>query len=139
MTEPVSTYYHSPVGILKISGTDEYICEVSFHDKTQMQKGRKKNLPPMIIHCREKNGCGNLKPNILTEFKLCFRSYSFVPSNCKGSKCFASAITYTLPDFPLRIKRMGCFVFSSYCTIAWRHIPHGLMGSLLFFPLFLFT
>ena len=53
MTELVSTYYHSPVGILKISGTDEYISEVSFHDKTQMQKGRKKNLPPMIIHCLE--------------------------------------------------------------------------------------
>ena len=53
MTEPVSTYYHSPVGILKISGTDEYISEVSFHDTTEMQRGRKKNLPPLIIHCLE--------------------------------------------------------------------------------------
>lgn len=51
--EPVSTYYHSPIGILKISGTDEYISEVSFHDKTEMQRGRKKNLPPLIIHCLE--------------------------------------------------------------------------------------
>jgi methylated-DNA-[protein]-cysteine S-methyltransferase len=51
--EPVSTYYHSPIGILKISGTDEFISEVSFHDKTEMQRGRKKNLPPLIIHCLE--------------------------------------------------------------------------------------
>ena len=51
--DPVSTYYHSPIGILKISGTDEFISEVSFHDKTEMQRGRKKNLPPLIIHCLE--------------------------------------------------------------------------------------
>ena len=53
MTEPISTYYHSPVGILKISGTDEYISEVSYHDKTQMPAGRKKNLSPLIIQCIE--------------------------------------------------------------------------------------
>jgi methylated-DNA-[protein]-cysteine S-methyltransferase len=53
MTEPISTYYHSPVGVLKISGTDEYISEVSFHDKIQKIAGRKKNLPPLIIHCLE--------------------------------------------------------------------------------------
>jgi methylated-DNA-[protein]-cysteine S-methyltransferase len=52
MAEPVSTYYHSPVGILKISGTDEFITEISFHDKTQMP-GRKKNLPPLVIQCLE--------------------------------------------------------------------------------------
>jgi methylated-DNA-[protein]-cysteine S-methyltransferase len=53
MTEPISTYYHSPIGILKISGTDEYISEVSYHDKTQMPAGRKKNLNPLIIQCLE--------------------------------------------------------------------------------------
>jgi methylated-DNA-[protein]-cysteine S-methyltransferase len=53
MTEPVSTYYHSPVGVMKISGTDEYISEVSFHDTTEIARGRKKNLPPLIIHCLE--------------------------------------------------------------------------------------
>ena len=53
MTEPVSTYYHSPIGILKISGTEEYISEVSFHDKTPMPPGRKKNLNPLIIQCLE--------------------------------------------------------------------------------------
>ena len=53
MTEPISTYYHSPVGILKISGTDEYISEVSFHDTTEIARGRRKNLPPLVIHCIE--------------------------------------------------------------------------------------
>lgn len=53
MTDSHSTYYHSPVGILKISGTEEYISEVSFHDKSQKTDGRKKNLPPMIIQCIE--------------------------------------------------------------------------------------
>ena len=44
-----TTYYHSPVGILKISGTENYISEVSFFDKVQKTEGRKKNLPPLII------------------------------------------------------------------------------------------
>jgi methylated-DNA-[protein]-cysteine S-methyltransferase len=53
MPEIYTTYYHSPVGLLKISGTDDYISEVSFHDTTQKSEGRKKNLPPMIIQCIE--------------------------------------------------------------------------------------
>jgi methylated-DNA-[protein]-cysteine S-methyltransferase len=35
-----TTYYHSPVGLLKISGTEHYISEVSF-DKVQNQKAKK--------------------------------------------------------------------------------------------------
>lgn len=53
MADTISTYYHSPIGILKITGTDDYISEVSFHDVTQNPGGRKKHLPPMIIHCLE--------------------------------------------------------------------------------------
>lgn len=53
MVEPYSTYYHSPVGLLKISGTNEYISEVSFHDNTQKVPPRKKNMPPLIIQCIE--------------------------------------------------------------------------------------
>jgi methylated-DNA-[protein]-cysteine S-methyltransferase len=48
-----TTYYHSPVGLLKISGTDTYISEVSFFDKVQKTEGRKKNLPPLMIQCLE--------------------------------------------------------------------------------------
>lgn len=48
-----TTYYHSPVGLLKISGTENYISEVSFYDKAQRAEGKKKNLPAMMIQCIE--------------------------------------------------------------------------------------
>lgn len=53
MAEIFSTYYHSPVGLLKISGTQDYISEVSFHDTTQKSDGSKKDMPPMLIQCIE--------------------------------------------------------------------------------------
>jgi len=53
LAETYSTYYHSPVGLLKISGTPGYISEVSFHDTTQKTAGRKKQLPPLFIQCIE--------------------------------------------------------------------------------------
>lgn len=53
MSEPQTTYYHSPVGILKISGTDDFISEVLFHDTTQKPGGSKRNLSPMLIQCIE--------------------------------------------------------------------------------------
>lgn len=48
-----TTYYQSPVGLLKISGTEQFVCEVSFYDKTLKPSGRKKNLPLLLIHCVE--------------------------------------------------------------------------------------
>lgn len=53
MAETLSTYYHSPVGVLKISGTNDYISSVTFHDKTKKSEGNKKHLPPMLIQCVE--------------------------------------------------------------------------------------
>jgi methylated-DNA-[protein]-cysteine S-methyltransferase len=53
MTELQSTYYHSPVGLLKISGTEEYISEVTFHDSTQKNPGHRKQMPAMLINCVE--------------------------------------------------------------------------------------
>jgi methylated-DNA-[protein]-cysteine S-methyltransferase len=54
MTETVyTTYYHSPVGLLKISGTENYISEVFFYDKVQKTEGKRKNLPPLMIQCIE--------------------------------------------------------------------------------------
>jgi methylated-DNA-[protein]-cysteine S-methyltransferase len=54
LAELHSTYYHSPVGLLKISGTEDYISEVSFHDKTQKPEGHPhKHIPPLLIHCVE--------------------------------------------------------------------------------------
>ena len=48
-----TTYYHSPVGLLKISGTEHFISEVSFFDKTQKPGGKNKNMPQMVINCIE--------------------------------------------------------------------------------------
>lgn len=53
MADQFSTYYQSPVGLLKISGTEDYITEVSFHDISQKPPGRKKTIPPMLIQCIE--------------------------------------------------------------------------------------
>lgn len=53
MAETQTTYYHSPVGLLKISGTDDYITEVLFHDVSQKPEGSKKHLSPMLIQCIE--------------------------------------------------------------------------------------
>lgn len=53
MAEIFTTYYHSPVGLLKISGTQDYISEVSFHDTTQKNEKGKKEMPPMLIQCIE--------------------------------------------------------------------------------------
>lgn len=53
MPETYTTYYHSPVGLLKISGTNDYISEVTFHDTSQKAEGNKKHLPQMLINCVE--------------------------------------------------------------------------------------
>jgi methylated-DNA-[protein]-cysteine S-methyltransferase len=53
MPESYTTYYHSPIGLLKISGTADYISEISFFDKVQKVEGKKKNLPPLLIQCIE--------------------------------------------------------------------------------------
>ncbi len=53
MAENYITYYHSPVGLLKISGTAYYISEVSFHDTSTKNDGSRKDMPPLIIQCIE--------------------------------------------------------------------------------------
>lgn len=53
MADNYSTYYHSPIGLLKISGTDDYISEVTFHDTTQKPNVNNKQMPPMLIQCAE--------------------------------------------------------------------------------------
>lgn len=53
MAETFTTYYHSPIGLLKISGTKDFISEISFHDTTQKPAGNKKELPPLFIQCIE--------------------------------------------------------------------------------------
>lgn len=47
------TWYHSPIGLLKISGTGEFITGVNFHDSSQKQEGHSKQIPPLLIQCAE--------------------------------------------------------------------------------------
>ncbi len=53
MADTNTTYYHSPVGPLKISGTKAYISEVSFRDTTQKNDASENDLPPMLVQCIE--------------------------------------------------------------------------------------
>jgi len=53
VTDFFTAYYHSPVGILKISATETFITEVTFFDKVEKTDTRKKNYPPLLIHCIE--------------------------------------------------------------------------------------
>lgn len=53
MDESVSTYYHSPVGLLKISGNETFIHEVTFYDKTEVHEPRHRHLPAVMVHCVE--------------------------------------------------------------------------------------
>ena len=55
MTTPelYTTYYQSPVGQLKITGTQTYISEISYHDSTQRNPSGKKQLSPLLINCLE--------------------------------------------------------------------------------------
>lgn len=50
--EIISTYYQSPIGLLRISGTDEYVTEVSFRDKDELQSDNIP-IPPLLILCTE--------------------------------------------------------------------------------------
>jgi methylated-DNA-[protein]-cysteine S-methyltransferase len=53
LADNYTTYYHSPVGLLKISGTEHYISEVTFHDTSQKEPVNSRELPPMLIQCIE--------------------------------------------------------------------------------------
>jgi methylated-DNA-[protein]-cysteine S-methyltransferase len=47
-----STYYHSPVGVLRISGTESYISEVHFINEEEEMIAAD-YLPPTLINCTE--------------------------------------------------------------------------------------
>lgn len=53
--EMISTYYRSPLGLLRISGTDVYISEISFMDNVEDTGSGDLNGPlsPIIIQCIE--------------------------------------------------------------------------------------
>lgn len=53
MSAVYHTYYHSPVGLLRICGTDEYITEVSFRNKKEDDSSLGKDIPMLLIECTE--------------------------------------------------------------------------------------
>lgn len=56
MSDSFTTYYQSPVGLLRISGTEHYISEVSFIDTADNllpDDALHKTLPPMAIQAIE--------------------------------------------------------------------------------------
>jgi methylated-DNA-[protein]-cysteine S-methyltransferase len=55
MSDLFHTYYQSPVGLIRISGTDQYVSEMIFIDNIQKPPvdSHKKQLPPMAIHAIE--------------------------------------------------------------------------------------
>lgn len=53
MSDPITTYYHSPLGVLRISGNEQYISEIHFFDKTEVHEPRHRHLPPVMVHCIE--------------------------------------------------------------------------------------
>lgn len=56
MPESFTTYYASPVGTLKISGTASYISELLFDDKNRNVFDKlptSRELPPILIQCVE--------------------------------------------------------------------------------------
>ena len=53
MTALHHSYYHSPLGLLKISGTEEYIAAVCFYDKVEKAEPPRRQLPPLLIQCTE--------------------------------------------------------------------------------------
>lgn len=52
---PFHTYYQSPVGLIRISGTDQYICEMSFIDSIQRPPSdpHKKQMPAVVLQAVE--------------------------------------------------------------------------------------
>jgi methylated-DNA-[protein]-cysteine S-methyltransferase len=54
MPEQFTTYYQSPVGLLKISGNENFISEINFIDSIEKPRDdHKKKIPPVIINCVE--------------------------------------------------------------------------------------
>lgn len=55
MAASFTTYYHSPLGLIKISGTESFIAEIQFIDTIQHPPTdhHKKPLPQLAIHAIE--------------------------------------------------------------------------------------
>lgn len=55
MDEPYLTFYQSPLGLLRISGTEQYIQEISFIDNVEKPAAdhHRRKYSPILIQCVE--------------------------------------------------------------------------------------
>lgn len=53
MPEFATTYYHSPLGVLTISGTKDYITQVAYPGRSEPLAPASDDIPPMLIQCVE--------------------------------------------------------------------------------------
>jgi len=53
MNELYFTYYESPIGLIKIGGTDQFIAEVSFIDNKEQKEHGAPGISDMIHQCTE--------------------------------------------------------------------------------------
>ena len=53
MPELFYTYYQSPIGMIKIGGNDNYICELSFVDNTDQVTHGEPGISDIIHQCTE--------------------------------------------------------------------------------------
>lgn len=53
MADNHTTYYHSPVGVLEITGTKDYITGVNFREPKMEEDAGLEEIPLMLINCTE--------------------------------------------------------------------------------------
>lgn len=53
MNELYYTYYQSPIGLIKIAGTDNYIAELNFIDKPEQMKHGEPGISEVMHQCTE--------------------------------------------------------------------------------------
>lgn len=53
MDELYYTYYQSPIGLIKIAGTDHYVAELSFIDKPEQMKHGEPGISEVMHQCTE--------------------------------------------------------------------------------------
>ncbi len=69
------TYYQSPVGLLKIAGTNDFITEVTFKEKIEHTEDEREDITPVLIQCTEQ----------LIEYFNGQRKEFLLPINQKGT------------------------------------------------------
>lgn len=87
--EPFTTFYRSPIGVLRIRGTDQYIQEIHFVDNDDELTGESAELPPMAIQCVEQ---------LIQYFHGARRVFEF-PVSQSGSD-FQQKVWYELMNIP---------------------------------------